>query len=164
MGQEGISTGYDDGTYRPSAPVSRQAMSAFMYRLADEPAFVKPPTPSFDDVGLTHPFFREVEWLASTGVTTGYDDGGYHPAAAVSRQAMAAFLYRLAGSPGVGLGAPTFDDVDTDHPFFAEIEYLAAKEITGGYPDGGYHPSANVTRQAMSAFMHRFADNLGVNV
>ncbi len=33
MAHQGISTGYSDGTFRPSATVTRQAMSAFMYRL-----------------------------------------------------------------------------------------------------------------------------------
>jgi hypothetical protein len=37
MAAEQISEGYEDGTYRPSLPVSRQAMSAFMHRLADGP-------------------------------------------------------------------------------------------------------------------------------
>ena len=35
MAQTGISTGYNDGTFRPSADVTRQAMAAFMRRLAD---------------------------------------------------------------------------------------------------------------------------------
>jgi len=37
MALEGITTGYDDGTYRPSTNVSRQAMSAFMRRLFEGP-------------------------------------------------------------------------------------------------------------------------------
>lgn len=43
----------------------------------------------------------EIEWLASTGITTGFPDGGFHPAGTITRQAMAAFLYRLADQ---GLG------------------------------------------------------------
>ncbi|OWY60343.1 hypothetical protein B7486_69690, partial [cyanobacterium TDX16] len=69
------------------------------------------PTPSFGDVGTAHPFFAEIEWLAEVEVTGGFPDGGYHPAAPVSRQAMAAFMFRLAGEPPFDLpGTPTFDD------------------------------------------------------
>jgi streptogramin lyase len=165
---EGISTGYEDGSFRPSAPVTRQAMSAFMYRLADQPTFSPPAEPSFADVGLSHPFFAEIEWLASTGVSTGYPGSPlptYQPSAAVSRQAMSAFLYRLAGSPTVGVTPPTFTDVGPSHPFFDEIQWMAAKDVSTGYQPGPtYRPDLPVSRQAMSAFMHRFGETLVVDV
>ena len=97
----GITTGYEDGTFRPTAPVTRQAMAAFLYRAAGEPAFEAPATSPFTDLGPGAPFYREVAWLASTGITTGYADGGFHPGSPVSRQAMAAFLQRAAAA---GLG------------------------------------------------------------
>jgi hypothetical protein len=57
---------------------------------------------SFDDVPPSHPFHEDITWLAGTGITSGYPDGGYHPNDPVTRQAMAAFLRRLAGAdPGV---------------------------------------------------------------
>ena len=99
----GVSTGFADGTFRPGATVSRQAMSAFMYRLAGSPPFVAPPTASFPDVSSGHPFFAEVEWLSAAGVSTGFADGTFRPGATVSRQAMSAFMYRLAAGPGVHL-------------------------------------------------------------
>jgi hypothetical protein len=69
-------------------------VAAFLYRYAGEPAFTPPVTPSFADVPVTHTFFLEIEWLASTGVAGGFEDGTYGPTVAVSRQAVAAFLYR----------------------------------------------------------------------
>jgi virginiamycin B lyase len=162
MGVEGISNGYDDGTYRPSAPVTRQAMSAFMYRLAGEPAFTSPASPTFSDVGAAHTFYDEIEWMADEGISTGYPGSpkpSYRPSDAVTRQAMSAFIYRLVGSPETGDQPPTFTDVSSTHPFFDEIEWMASKEITTGYQPGPtYRPSNPVTRQAMSAFMQRSAD------
>lgn len=49
----------------------------------------------------------------------------------------------------------TFSDVPTTHPFFQEIEALAASGIATGYPDGTFRPSNFVTRQAMAAFLAR---------
>jgi hypothetical protein len=97
MADEGISEGYQPGpTYRPSAPVTRQAMSAFMYRLAGEPPFDDPATPTFTDVGPGNDFFTEIEWMADTGISEGYQPGPtYRPSAPVTRQAMSAFMYRL---------------------------------------------------------------------
>ena len=50
MADQGISTGYADGTFRPTANVTRQAMAAFMYRFAGSPAFTPPVTSPFSDV------------------------------------------------------------------------------------------------------------------
>ncbi|OWY60294.1 hypothetical protein B7486_69955, partial [cyanobacterium TDX16] len=72
MDEQGISTGYPDGSYRPSLPVSRQAMSAFLFRLAGEPTFEPPATATFTDVSPAHPFFAEIEWMADEGISTGY--------------------------------------------------------------------------------------------
>jgi Tol biopolymer transport system component len=161
-----ISTGYLDVTYRPSLAVSRGAMSAFMYRLAGEPTFFPPPTPSFSDVGTGHPFYDEVQWMKATGVSTGYGDGTYRPADPVTRQSMSAFMYRLAGEPTfTAPGAATFTDVSLTHPFFDEIEWMASEDITTGYAPGPtYRPSTAVSRQAMSAFMLRLANGPGVDV
>ena len=71
-------------------------MSAFMYRLAGEPLFSPPGSPTFPDVGTGHLFFAEIEWMADEGISTGYLDGTYRPSVAVSRQAMSAFMFRLA--------------------------------------------------------------------
>jgi hypothetical protein len=53
---------------------------------------------------------------------------------------------------------PTFSDVPESHPFYEEIEWMAATGISEGYPDGTYRPTEPVTRQAMSAFMQRLFD------
>jgi uncharacterized repeat protein (TIGR01451 family) len=165
MSEQGISQGYADGTYRPTAPVSRQAMSAFLYRMAGSPAFVDPAVASFSDVGAAHPFFHEVEWMAAAGITEGFDGNRFRPADAVSRQAMSAFLHRMAGSPAFAAPtSPSFSDVGADHPFFHEVEWMAAEGISEGFDDGTFRPGTAVSRQAMSAFLHRLADGPGVDL
>jgi hypothetical protein len=116
------------------------------------------PSPTFNDVGLSHQFLADIEWLAAMEITGGFADGGYHPTAPVTRQSMAAFLYRLAGEPPFeDPDTPSFNDVPTTHQFFTEIEWLADVQITGGFADGGFHPTAAVTRQSMAAFLYRLA-------
>jgi len=91
----GIGDGYADGRFLPLSTVSRQAMSAFLYRAAREPTYNPPPNPEFNDVAVGRPFYKEIHWLDARGISTGYSDGSFRPDAAVSRQAMAAFLKRL---------------------------------------------------------------------
>jgi hypothetical protein len=50
---------------------------------------------TFSDVNASHPFYDEIEWLADTGITSGYPDGTFRPGAPVTRQAMAAYLERV---------------------------------------------------------------------
>jgi hypothetical protein len=130
-------------------------MSAFMYRLADA-AFVGG-TPTFSDVGPSNPFFTEIEWMNAEGITTGFPGGLFKPAAPVTRQAMSAFMHRYAGGPAGPFPDPGFPDVSAGHPFFLEISWMAAAGISEGFDDGTFRPGANVSRQAMSAFMFRFA-------
>ncbi len=92
LASTGITTGYGDGTFKPDATVSRQAMAAFFHRIAGAPAV--DPAATFADVPANHTFSREIAWLATTGITTGYGDGTFQPTALITRQAMAAFLQR----------------------------------------------------------------------
>jgi len=96
---EGLTGGFTDGSFKPSAPITRGSMAAFFYRLDGEPAFTPPGTPTFPDVPTNHPFFDEVEWLAETEITGGFNDGTYRPASPVTRGNFAAFLHRYDELP-----------------------------------------------------------------
>jgi len=120
------------------------------------------PAPEFADVVAGQPFYDEVRWMATRGLSLGTqmgDERFYYPTAAVSRQAMAAFLYRYAAADEVPAeGAePTFTDVGPDHHFYAQIEWMAARGLASGYDDGTFGPTVPVSRQAMAAFLHRYA-------
>jgi len=119
----------------------------------------------FNDISPADTFYNPVTFLYDVGVTTGYPDGGFHPTGTVTREAMAAFLYRFmndgAAIPACIGTERMFTDVGTGHPFCGAIEWLAATGITTGYPDRTFQPGANVTREAMSAFLYRaFVDEV----
>jgi len=162
-----ITTGWDDGTFRPGAHVERQAMAAFLYRgLADSAGFTTPGQAQFRDKLTNGAFFRQVEWLAHEGISTGWGAGAhreFRPSATVERQAMAAFLYRAAGSPPFTPPTQaTFRDVPVGAAFFREIEWLFSTEITTGWDLGThreFRPGENVERQAMAAFLYRAFNN-----
>jgi hypothetical protein len=152
----GITQGYTDGTFRPTEPVERQAMVAFLYRLSGSPPgpFVDP---GYTDVGPGHPFAIEIAWAAATGVTGGFSDGTFRPTNLVNRSSAAAFFHRLAGAPPGPFVDPGYADVPVGHPFQNEIWWMATSGITGGYGDGTYRPGEPVTRQSATAFVYRYA-------
>ena len=60
-------------------------------------------TPTFSDVPSGSTFYKEIEWLSTTGITTGFAQPSgppqFRPTAPVTRQAMAAFLHRFSQLP-----------------------------------------------------------------
>lgn len=169
MAEAGISTGWTEAdgtsTYRPLEPVKRDAMAAFMYRLAGSPDFTPPRVSPFADVSTGNPFYREISWLAAEGISTGWVEGSgtstYRPLQPVNRDAMAAFMYRYAGSPETSVPPDSpFTDIAPTNRFYTEISWLASKGISTGWAGGSgtstYRPLNPVKRDAMAAFMHRF--------
>ena len=163
MLENGLTTGYADGTFRGLWSVNRDAMAAFLYR------YVNGTTPApdctvapFSDVPISHPFCGEIAWLADTGITTGFPDGTYRPATPVTREAMAAFLYRLhfgAGAEAADCTVTPFSDVAIAHPFCGEIAWLATTApvpVSTGWPDGTFRPGLSIERQAMAAYLFRY--------
>ncbi|WP_442789698.1 S-layer homology domain-containing protein [Paenarthrobacter sp. GOM3] len=174
LADKGISTGWQAGngsrTYQPLTPVNRDAMAAFMYRLSGKPAFTAPATSPFKDLPSGAQFFKEITWLADKGISTGWEEADksrtYQPLQPVNRDAMAAFMYRLAGEPE--FTAPKvspFIDLPTTAQFYKEITWLAAQGISTGWAEAGgtksFKPLQPVNRDAMAAFMFRYNTKFG---
>ena len=117
---------------------------------------------SFEDVTPEVAHSADISWLATKGITTGFPDGTFRPYADVARADMAAFLYRLAGSPEYEAPAfSPFGDVDSSTAHYKEVCWLAEAGISQGWSaDGGreFRPYATVARADMAAFLHRMSD------
>ena len=123
----GIGTGFADGGFHPKVAVNRQAMAVLLYRFAHRggPAPVSCTTAPFNDVSVgPEGSCAEITWMSGEGITSGYDDGGFHPDADVTRQSAAAFLHRLIGS---SLGAKKSGTV---------IAPAATESVVTGAPGG----------------------------
>ncbi len=91
--QHQIIAGYVDGTFKPTAPVTRQAAAQWIMRATGRSA-ATPSVAPFRDVSLNHPFVSAIAWLEVQGIATGHSDGTFRPGATVARQAAAAWLQR----------------------------------------------------------------------
>jgi len=160
----GISTGYDDGTYRPHETVSREAMAAFMYRMAGRPAYTPPAVSSFTDVPTSHLFYKEIAWMKASGLSSGWLDGTYRPGEKISREAMAAFMHRYSVQACSVDSSVTKTFVDASYSAFtADIAWMGGASVSTGYDDGTYRPFDLVTREAMAAFMSRLSSHITAN-
>jgi hypothetical protein len=115
---------------------------------------------SFGDVPRTDAFYRFVETLLHTGVTSGCSTSSYCPESPVTRAQMAVFsLLSREGPdyspPPCAAGSEVFGDVPANSAFCPWIEELYRREVVSGCGSGNYCPSSPVTRGQMSVFMLR---------
>lgn len=110
-------------------------------------------TPS--DVPTTDQYYSDIIWLYNNGITSGTSSTTFTPHAAVTRQQMAEFLYRTAGSPAYTPPATSpFTDVPTSSQYYKAIAWLRARGITTVTT---FSPTVDTPRQQMAAFLYRFA-------
>ncbi|AOZ71938.1 hypothetical protein BK816_00395 [Boudabousia tangfeifanii] len=116
---------------------------------------------NFKDLAPKDLFYSEINEAKVNGITTGYPDKTFRPLANVERLAVMAFLYRMAGSPEVKLpNTSPFADVPRNSPWFKAIYWGYSNKITTGWVRNGkryFEPRSPIARNAMAAFMFRFA-------
>jgi len=152
----GITTGYIDGTYRPSQNVSRSQMAAFIVRAKFGEDFSYSTTQHFSDMPDTHWAFKYVQKMYDEGITTGYPDGTFRSSQNVTRGQMATFIIKaLFGDSFSYTLIPYFSDVPDTHWAFKYVQKMYDGGITTGYADGTCRPSQNVSRAQMAAFIAR---------
>jgi hypothetical protein len=155
LAEQGYVTGYPDGTYRPTAVVTRGALSETLYRMAGRPDIGDAVSP-FSDVPESHLFHDAITWMALRGHASGYPDGTYRPGDPVTRQTASAMLYHYAGSQpleDLPVPVPEFADVGDDHPFADQIQWMVGAGVAKGYNDGTFGPTFVLTRQGMAQFL-----------
>lgn len=112
----------------------------------------------FVDVPAGAAFYDDIQWLAGEGITRGAvgPDGSviFGPADPITREAMAAFLYRFSGEPA--FSAPDvspFTDLAPGDAFYLEITWLADQGIEPG--GGAFGPTDQVTREQQAVWIFR---------
>ncbi len=118
---------------------------------------------TFPDVPLNDYFAPDIEWLKNMGITTGYGDGTFGYGHRVLREEMAAFIWRVNGSPEPVI-QHDFTDVPEDSMFADAISWLAQEGITTGYGDGRFGYGATVLREEMALFLYRAEDSPRVEI
>ncbi|MDK7742598.1 S-layer homology domain-containing protein [Helcobacillus massiliensis] len=164
LANKGILRGWPDGTYRPSVAVNRDAIIAFMYRVAGSPAYTPPARSPFVDVPTNSQFYREISWAYATGLSTGWTTRRgreFRPLQPVNRDAIAAFLFRSSGDPLPVAKTAPFRDVPRTSQFAREITWMKSADISTGWPDGTFRPLVATNRADMAAFIYRLMKRQG---
>ena len=145
--------GYEDGTVRPEANITRAETAQIFYNLlTDESrAAFETTSCSFTDVPNGKWYTTCVATLAKAGILHGYEDGSFKPNAKITRAEMAAIISRFAELTESSI---TFRDIQ-GHWAQKEIELAASNGWVLGYPDGTFHPDQNIKRDETVAMINR---------
>lgn len=171
LAEYGVTEGWasTNGTrvYQPLSDVKRDAMIVFIYRAMGSPDYTAPKKSPFSDVKTNNVFYKEIAWAYDTGIAEGWKMKNgtrqFRPLEPVKRDAMAAFLMRASGDKAPAFKQKSFQDVNKNTVFAAEIQWMKSKGISTGWANGKnlptYQPLSNTKRDAMAAFIVRWLDN-----
>ena len=96
--EKGLMNGVGETEFAPYLDTTRATIVTVLYRLAGEPEVT---AESFPDVPADAWYAKAVAWAKANGIIKGYDDGLFHGSVKITREQIAAILYRMAGSPAV---------------------------------------------------------------
>ena len=110
----------------------------------------------FDDLRADAWYHVPVDYILNEGIMIGTAEGKFSPDTALTRGQMVTILYRLAGEPEVEVEVP-FTDVP-ENAFYADaVAWGYETGLVKGITDTEFAPMADVTRQQMATFLHRYA-------
>ena len=144
--------GFRDGTFRPESNITRAQAAMMFYRLLKNKT--APKTVTFKDMSGSEWYAEAVYALAGFDIIRGYSDGSFHGNEGISRAAFTAIAIRLAKET-VPDNAERFSDVPSGHWARGTIARASDYGWIGGYEDGTFHPSAPITRAAVTAIINR---------
>ena len=91
--EQHVISGFEDGTFRPDLPVTREQLAVILYRMAS--VTTVSPTPVFDDWGSVQDYARDaVAWAVSHGILGGVSDTLLSPGSTVTRAQLASIVLR----------------------------------------------------------------------
>ncbi|MFL5731687.1 MAG: S-layer homology domain-containing protein [Chloroflexia bacterium] len=155
---QGVISGYADGTFRPYANTTRGQLCK-MVVLAEGWRIYTPPTPTFSDVPLDHPFYRYVETAYNRGIVSGYSGGTFRPGNEVTRGQLCKIVVLAEGWAPYRPPTATFRDVPAGDPFYGYVESAYAHDVVSGYSCGGgcleFRPGNNATRGQIAKIIFR---------
>ena len=158
--EAGLMNGTAEGLFSPDLFTSRAMIVTVLWRLSGSPVvnYYMP----FADVDQASWYAEAVRWAASCGIVAGYDNGNFGPNDPITREQLAAILYRCAAyrQEDTSIGADTNILSFTDAASVSEyavpaLQWACGAGILQG-ADGALLPTHPATRAQTAAILHRF--------
>lgn len=160
--RRGLMNGTGPGSFSPDGSTTRSMIVAILYRMEGSPA-VAPG--NFADVPDGLYYAPAVAWASANGIVNGYSDGTFRPGAAITREQLAAFLYRYARYRGGDVSGradlTAYGDAAGIAGYAVEaMAWANAAGLVNGTSRTTLSPRGTATRAQAAVILTRFARNL----
>ena len=164
--ENGLFAGTSDTTFSPNTSMTRAMLVTVLYRLEGQPAVSG--RSGFADVQYNGYYEDAVTWAADNGIVNGTSTSTFSPNANVTREQMAAILYRYAQYKKYNTAASSSLNSFSDHTSVsgyavASLQWSVAERLVNG-SNGKLMPTGNASRAQVAAILHRFAENVAKTI
>ena len=150
-----LMNGTSTTAFSPNGNMSRAMLATVLYRMSGETAEADS---SFRDVSSSAYYAAAVSWASSEGIVNGTGANAFSPNASITREQLAAMLYRYAGEPSVSADLSAYTDTVDISPYASKaVEWCVAKGILSGKSATRLAPQDTATRAECAAMLQRFA-------
>lgn len=150
-----LMNGKSTTAFAPNENMSRAMLATVLYRMSGETAEADS---SFRDVSSSVYYAAAVSWASSEGIVDGTGADAFSPNASITREQLAAMLYRYAGEPSVSADLSAYTDTVDISPYASKaVEWCVAKGILSGKSATRLAPQDTATRAECAAMLQRFA-------
>ena len=161
--EKGMMAGTAADVFAPNATITRAMIVTILYRLEGSPAVTG--TSAFVDVPAGQWYTDAVNWAAANQIVKGTSATTFAPNDSITREQIAAILYRYAQYKGydVTKKADLSGYSDNSHVSAYAKDALAwanAAKLINGVTNTTLAPQGNATRAQVSAILHRFCDGV----
>ena len=155
LARNSIVEGGSYGTFNPNGNMTRGDFVLMLYRMAGKPSVSGISNP-FTDVKSTNYYYNAILWAYRNDIVTGVDAKTFAPKKNITREQIAATLYRMAGSPSASGYLTGYYDYAKIHSYATNAMRWAISNgvITGS--NGYLTPTNNATRAQVATMLHRY--------
>ncbi|PHV70501.1 hypothetical protein CS063_10465 [Sporanaerobium hydrogeniformans] len=152
-------SGTSETTFSPYLSTTRGMIATVLWRMEKEPAAST--TSIFEDVANDAYYVEAVNWAQENSIVSGYGNGKFGPQDNITREQMAAILYRYAQFKGYDVSKTTsldsFIDGDATSDYAKEaMSWAVANRLISGKGNSILDPKAGATRAEVAAILTRF--------
>ncbi len=157
----GMMGGTSETAFSPTKTTTRGMIVTILHRLEGSPAAEGT---AFSDVAPQQYYAAPVAWASANGIVTGYGDGSFRPQAEITREQMAAILFRYAQSKGADVtqraGLEAFPDAASVSSYAVDaMSWAVSAGLISGM-DGQLVPGGSATRAQAATILMRFCTNV----
>ena len=150
----GLMSGTSAATFAPGTAMSRAMLATVLYREAGSPAVTG--SAAFTDVADGSWYAAPAAWASQNGIITGYGNGLFGSNDPVTREQIAAILWRAEGSPDAEAGADFADEDQIASYASAAVDWVRASGIMNGKENNRFDPTGNATRAEVATILMNY--------